>query len=199
MREENLRKRFNNKIKTQDNKFASVEGKKTCYDGEMNELSHAYLNDFEDERYGLVNIIEDTGEEQIDDNYHDEINKEQESLMNNFGIENLNIIRKKEKEVYKKNAKLINCNTLIKIPFACPDCKKKSLYGEPISGLIIRDGILALVSSFGVTVPSEYYSMFFCCVNQKCKSFYRNTGTKFYFDKNTGKLKKIKNYFYISR
>ena len=146
-------------------------------------------------------------EEEYDDNNENDVendNEINEDHEEDYDIEeddtqDLEKKEKEEKKNFKTNAKMVNCPTILQPPFSCPDCKKHSLYMEPVAGLIVRDGILAIGACIGVEVPPEYYSPFFCCVNKKCKEYYRNTGTKYYFDKNKRKLKKIKNYLHISR
>lgn len=130
-------------------------------------------------------------------NLYGEVNEnvEGEGNKNEEGEEDL----EKEEKRWDKIARMCNCPTIVRPPVDCPDCGKHSLFIEPVAGLIVRDGILAIGACIGFEAPSDWYSPFYCCVNKKCKSFYRNTGTKFYQNKQTKKLIKIKNYFHISR
>lgn len=134
-------------------------------------------------------------------NLYGEVNEnvEGEGNKNEEGEEDLEKEEEEEQKNFKKNARMANCPTIIQPPFDCPDCGKHSLYMEPVASLIVRDGILAIGACIGVEVPPEYFSPFFCCVNKKCKEYYKNTGTRFYLNKETKKLIKIKNYFHISR
>lgn len=139
------------------------------------------------------------GEENENESDQDNDNGSGEDDENESDEEDLEQKEKEEEKNWNKIAKMCNCPTIVHPPFNCPDCGKHSLFIEPIAGLIIRDGILAIGVCFGVEAPADWYSPFYCCVNKKCASFYRNTGTKFYLNKESKELVKIKNYFHISR
>lgn len=167
------------------------------YDDEDDDEDDKFFGDEEDEDDDGPFGNED--DEELDEGGEALSYKEDDEEDEDDEVEDLEKQEKEEKKLWKSNAKMCNCPTIIQPPHACPDCKKHSLFIEPLAGLIIRDGILAIGACIGAEVPADWYSPFYCCVNKKCRSFYRNTGTKFYFNKQTNKLVKMKNYFHISR